>query len=281
MAEFLSTRGVSLKLEEIIKNAKTKLFIVTPYLKLSQPIYEQLKRVSGNVDFNIIYGKTDLYPVEDKLLKELNCSIYFKDNLHAKCYLNEQFALVSSMNLHSFSEVHNYEMGVILNSEYDKEAYYNCLQEIELIQSNASQIKVQRQKEFEINSEIKNEHPRDEFRKTWEQTVMKMVPSNKIEVVDGCLSVSDFPVPNITLDMSYGIASFKINLPFEKCKHYKSLYGVLFFLPNYRVYWNGSFRKIQLYWRKNIEFNTIDEEIAYCKVGLQEMLRVLEKCNFE
>ena len=35
-------------------------------------------------------------------------------NLHAKCYLNEDYALITSMNLYQFSQVHNYEMGILV-----------------------------------------------------------------------------------------------------------------------------------------------------------------------
>ena len=38
-------------------------------------------------------GKTELTYNQKELLNGLNCSIYFKENLHAKCYANETEAL--------------------------------------------------------------------------------------------------------------------------------------------------------------------------------------------
>ena len=41
----------------------------------------------------------------------------FRRNLHAKCYLNENEALLTSMNLYEFSEKNNDEMGVLVSEE--------------------------------------------------------------------------------------------------------------------------------------------------------------------
>ena len=133
MAEFLTTRGISYNIEQLIKSACKELIIITPYLKLSMPIYEQLKVVPDTVRICIIYGKTDLQSNQEKLVRELNCDILFKENLHAKCYLNEHAALICSMNLHAYSEVNNYEMGVLLDAKSDKTAFDKCRNEIELI----------------------------------------------------------------------------------------------------------------------------------------------------
>ena len=43
----------------------------------------------------------------------------FCTNLHAKCYLSETSALVTSMNLYEFSQVNNHEMGISLTKAED------------------------------------------------------------------------------------------------------------------------------------------------------------------
>ena len=86
MAEFLTTNGTSLQIENIIIDAKTKLILVSPYLQLSKTLYERLKDASNrNVIIKIIYGKDELKPNEKNSLAELkNVEIYFFENLHAK-----------------------------------------------------------------------------------------------------------------------------------------------------------------------------------------------------
>ncbi len=142
MAEFLSTRRISSELEIIIKNAKKELSIVTPYLRFSTLVYELLRSVSPEVEMRFIYGKTELNAKEEVLLRELNCHILYKENLHAKCYMNESSAIVCSMNLHSFSEANNYEMGVLLSDRTDRKAFQDCKKELNLIISNARQIRM-------------------------------------------------------------------------------------------------------------------------------------------
>lgn len=48
-------------------------------------------------------------------------------NLHAKCYLNENEAIITSMNLYEFSQMNNNEMGIHLtksgNPELSQAAY--------------------------------------------------------------------------------------------------------------------------------------------------------------
>ncbi len=43
MPKFLTTTGVSYEIENVIKGAKYKLALVSPYLKLSKNFYERLR----------------------------------------------------------------------------------------------------------------------------------------------------------------------------------------------------------------------------------------------
>jgi hypothetical protein len=111
MAEFLTTNGTSLQIENIIIDAKTKLILVSPYLQLSKTLYERLKDASNrNVVIKIIYGKDELKPNEKNSLAELkNVEIYFFENLHAKCYFNETKMVITSMNMYEFSEKNQWQ----------------------------------------------------------------------------------------------------------------------------------------------------------------------------
>ena len=71
-------------------------------------------------------------------------STYFYENLHAKCYLNENKALLTLMNLYDFSQVHNLEMGLVVSRETEGELYGNILEESDrLIKfSKAQRVKI-------------------------------------------------------------------------------------------------------------------------------------------
>jgi phosphatidylserine/phosphatidylglycerophosphate/cardiolipin synthase-like enzyme len=72
----------------------------------------------------VIYGKNELQPEENNWLKAqqfVRSSIC--QNLHAKCYLNESEALITSMNLYEFSQVNNEEMGILVSRAEDPALY--------------------------------------------------------------------------------------------------------------------------------------------------------------
>ena len=53
-------------------------------------------------------------------MQQLNyVRISFCKNLHAKCYLNEESCIVSSLNLYEFSQVNNNEMGILISKDED------------------------------------------------------------------------------------------------------------------------------------------------------------------
>ena len=109
MAQFLTTKGVSYHLEEIIKGASEHLVIISPYLRIDDHTKELLE--GKEIEINVIYGKKDLKPKEKIWLDSMeHIRLSFRRNLHAKCYLNEDYALLTSMNLNEFSQVNNDEL---------------------------------------------------------------------------------------------------------------------------------------------------------------------------
>ena len=135
MAEFLTTNKTSSSIEDIIMDAKSKIVLVSPYLQISKTFYERLKDASNkNVSIRIIYGKDELKPNEKNSLAELkNVELFYFQNLHAKCYLNESKMVITSMNMYEFSEKTNREMGVLIDRTVDKDLYEKAVNEVKSI----------------------------------------------------------------------------------------------------------------------------------------------------
>ena len=131
MAEFLTTSGTSHHIENIIMEAKQKLLLVSPYLKLSKTLHERLKDASERgVKIKIIYGKDELKPNESNSLASLkNVELYYFENLHAKCYFNETKMVITSMNMYEFSEKTNREMGVLIDLKNDFNLFQKAVDE--------------------------------------------------------------------------------------------------------------------------------------------------------
>lgn len=104
------------------------------------------------VQIKIVYGKDELKPNEKNSLAELeNLSLFFFENLHAKCYLNESRMVITSMNMYEFSEKTNREMGVLIDRNSDKEIYEKAVAEVKSIIDSAESITLIKDERVSIN----------------------------------------------------------------------------------------------------------------------------------
>jgi len=132
MAKFLNSSGISYHLENLIKNANMRLFLISPYLKFNSRIKQLLdERNRLKLDIRIIYGKVDLQTEESSWLKSMDSiKVLFCKNLHAKCYINEKEAIITSMNLYDFSQQNNNEMGIYVTLDDDPKLYQDIHNEV-------------------------------------------------------------------------------------------------------------------------------------------------------
>ena len=131
MAKFLDTTGVSYHLQQLINKANEKLVLISPYLKINDRIKQSLEDKNRlKIDIRVVYGKNELQPDENNWLKSMTSirSSFCKD-LHAKCYLNENEAIITSMNLYEFSQVNNNEMGIYIEKSSDPALYKDIYDE--------------------------------------------------------------------------------------------------------------------------------------------------------
>ena len=144
MAKFLTTTGVSYQLEEIIKNAKERLVLISPFLRVNERVKELLEDKDRlKIDVRVIYGKNELQPEENNWLESMtSIRTSFCKNLHAKCYLNENAALLTSMNLYEFSQVNNNEMGLLVSKKEEPELYEEIYEESMRIVRVSEEIRV-------------------------------------------------------------------------------------------------------------------------------------------
>jgi len=133
MAKFLTTNGINYVVEEIIKNAKERVVLVSPFLQLNARIRELLSDgYRPDVDMRIIYGKKELDAPERQWLRSVpHIRTSFCQNLHAKCYLNENTAVITSLNLHLYSQQNNNEMGVMVKRSTDHQMFADITDEVD------------------------------------------------------------------------------------------------------------------------------------------------------
>ena len=145
MSKYLDTQSISSELMNLIKEAREKIILVTYSLQVNPQIQERLKTksVNGRVSIEIYYGNTTLKPTECEWLKEIDgLRIFQKKNLHAKCYLNENKAIISSMNLYDYSQNNNIEMGVLIDRNDNENDWQNLMEDISDLRVNGTIVNI-------------------------------------------------------------------------------------------------------------------------------------------
>lgn len=153
--KFLTTKGIAASIEDIIKNSKEYIYIISPYVKIDDSYIERLYEAEKNgIDISLIFGKEEMKGFEKDKFRNFNkLKIYFLENLHAKCYFNERTALITSMNLYDYSEKNNREMGIEINKSENSDIYEDIIKEAESIKSRAELDKIEN-----LNSKKNNFH---------------------------------------------------------------------------------------------------------------------------
>jgi len=152
MATFLNTTGGSYHLEQIIKGATERLVLISPYLRTNKRLREFLEDAERlKIDIRVVYGKTDPAPEEMTWLRsKTGIKTSFCENLHAKCYVNEKAALITSMNLYEFSQVNNNEMGILVERDKEPDLYADIWAEVQRL--------VRRSEEIRMSVELEPRH---------------------------------------------------------------------------------------------------------------------------
>ncbi|MFV5405159.1 phospholipase D family protein [Acinetobacter sp. 228] len=171
MAKFLNTSATNFFLEELIKNAKERLILISPYLRLNDRIKELLEDKDRlKIDVRIVYGKSDLHPEEIKWIQKLDyVRLSFCKNLHAKCYLNESECIISSLNLYEFSQVNNNEMGISVRKYEDDDVFKDAYEEAQRIIRISEEVRISldevRIDKVEVQNEREIEQENVKFKK--------------------------------------------------------------------------------------------------------------------
>ncbi len=122
--QFIFNTDLVAGLENLIKNAKHKLLLISPFIDLSKEIRVALNEHILKHDFElcVLFGKNEdnLYKSIKKdsfeFLKQFpNVEIRYNERLHAKFYQNDFDFIMTSINLYDYSLAKNIEVGITCN----------------------------------------------------------------------------------------------------------------------------------------------------------------------
>jgi hypothetical protein len=132
MAHFVRTSAALSELENLIDEAKEKLVLLSPYVRLSPALRDRLSEADQRgVTITLVFGKQEMDAAQlQELAHFRHLALFFSRRLHAKCYFNEKRMIITSLNLLQSSE-QNHEMGVALEAGSD--AFASAVHEAEYI----------------------------------------------------------------------------------------------------------------------------------------------------
>ncbi|WP_069660252.1 phospholipase D family protein [Arcticibacter eurypsychrophilus] len=200
MAKFLNTTGVSYHLEDLIKGTKDRLILISPYLQFNDRIKEHLNNLNiQKRDIRIVYRENKLHVDENNWLEsQIGVRTSICKNLHAKCYINENEAIITSMNLYEFSQQNNNEMGIYISKIQDPDLYSSAMEEAQRLLTISEEIRVTVKK---VSSE-------SSFRSDKKSSDEKTLVSKSLNNLNGFCIRTGLSIPfNIEKPMNYD--SFK------------------------------------------------------------------------
>lgn len=187
MAKFLNTTGVSYHLEELIKSTNDRLILISPYLQFHNRIKDHIQNLNiQKRDIRIVYRESKLQLEESNWLEsQIGVRTSVCSTLHSKCYLNEKEAIVTSMNLYSFSQQNNDEMGIYVTKQEDPDLYNDIFEEAQRLLTISEEIRVSVKK---VEKQIEKENG-SEKKRTKEKSLKKDYSKSKYKSISALSKV--------------------------------------------------------------------------------------------
>jgi hypothetical protein len=125
MAKFIKGFDLNNCIENLLRDATTQLWIISPYIKLHHRYKDCLKSHfdKDRLEIILVFGKNEgemqkSLPKEeiDFFMNFPNIEIRYEKRLHAKFYANDSCSILTSMNLYDYSQDNNIEAGILMES---------------------------------------------------------------------------------------------------------------------------------------------------------------------
>lgn len=298
MPKFLNTQGLSEWTARIIDETKRELVIISPYLQLSDKIFQKLLDANRRgVETILIYRENQLNDFEKGKLKAIdNLNLMHHPNVHAKCMYNENFLLIGSMNLYEYSEKNNREMGVLFHkidlpefkddgwgSNKDNDyVFEEALEEIIEIKNGAEMERPSREtleEGFELAILKNKKEKREEYVRVMNSVFMhkKFV----VNIADGFLCKSYMDKVDVLwhyrTEFSMKFEDSKLLFLFATYK--PKMKDLEFSIPGFKMYWNRPDCLLLYDDSKHHLWGTVNSEIEELKLrkkGIDEMIQFIK-----
>ncbi len=260
----LKPNNISGEIMTLLDEADEKVIIVSPYCDFENWIrlrnrFKALKDRSIDIEFYVKANKNDT--IEE--VKKIGINPICVPNLHAKLYMNEKTAIVSSLNLLRDSEIYSIDIGYKTSNkeEYDELVEFHNRYIKETVSEKGkkanSKEKLGPEKSNQITFDMEtkyNELYNFHLPSTYKLLVAKY-PNLNIDLSDN-IKIKDYPKKGIITEISG-----RIDLRFSKTHDYNLIQDINHdklkkYLPKVRFYWNEPVLNIYLESKFNDELTS-------------------------
>jgi phosphatidylserine/phosphatidylglycerophosphate/cardiolipin synthase-like enzyme len=127
--ELLNTTELNYKIEKMFEKERDYLIILSPYLNINKKLEIILKDSSAKII--IIYRECNNI---NYYKKELSNAFFFQiKTLHAKAYISKEITIITSLNLIEYSQINNFELGILFENNTEREMYEKLYDEIQIL----------------------------------------------------------------------------------------------------------------------------------------------------
>lgn len=290
MAKFLNTTQLNEWISKLIAETKRELVIIVPYIKISQGVYDELVKANQRgVETTLVYRENKLLGSERAKFQSMdNLNLMHHPNIHCKCYYNESYVIICSMNMYEYSEKNNREMGILLHREDlksepitsdDTNIFKDVLKEINEIINGAQIEKASKETStlgFEMDILKTDKEKQDEFGKKLSKIFLhKKFEAEKVNGKWICQCKNYFDKMHVSLN---GRIELNLNMPEDLSKQiYSQIPKQLEFqISGFKLYWNSPTQPLLLYgdkrhadW-KNVK--TEDDDFILTKRGIDQLI---------
>ena len=120
---FLENHEVTDQIVKLVQNAKEELIIITPYLNLNARMRGALNEAKSNGAKITVYFRLEELSKKKNdadikfFTEEIGAEMVYIERLHSKLYLNENNAVMSSMNMVAGSQNDSQEIGIFTDED--------------------------------------------------------------------------------------------------------------------------------------------------------------------
>ncbi len=294
MPKFLNTTLLSEWIPKLVNESERELVIIVPYIKTSDKMYKCLYEANKRgVETTLVYRENKLTDSEKAKFQSLdNLNLMHHPNVHTKCYFNEKYLIITSMNLYEYSEINNREMGVLFhrndleknyNSSADTEQVFkDAINEIRAI-INSSQFEKKSRETIDLGFEM--EIIKTDKEKVLEHCVKlnKVFLNKKFEPVENnnaCYPVCKDYFDKIDVTLNHRV-EFTLNFPEPRLNDiYQKFIRQYneFMIENFKLYWNHYKATIYLYpnSKSNVWNNDSETETRqHLKKGIDDTIAII------